>query len=54
MTKMKNDLLERLFGIKPKIACSKTNQTFKSIYPPHKPSFNRWCKELRVSSRWNR
>lgn len=54
MTKMKNDILERLFGIKPRVLSSKDSQKFNTIYPHNRPSFNRWCKELRVSSRWNR
>lgn len=53
MTKMKNDILERIFGIKPKITVEYT-PTMKSSYPINRPSFNAWCRELRVSSRWGR
>jgi hypothetical protein len=53
MTKMKNDLLERLFGIKPKITIKHT-PTITSLHPSNRPSFNAWCRELKVSSRFGR
>ena len=53
MTKMKNNLLQTLFGIKPKIV---TNNSPKitTTHPTDRPCFNSWCRELRVSSRWGR
>ena len=53
MTKIKNNLLERMFGIKPKIKITHS-PTVKSSYPINRPSFNAWCRELNVSCRWGR
>lgn len=51
MTKIKNNLLERLFGIKPKT----NNLTYNKITPYERPiilrEYNKWCRELKVSSR---
>lgn len=56
MEKVKNDLLEKLFGIKPKKQSTTTTTTtkFKSTYPSEALDFNEWCRQNQVSSRINR
>ena len=50
---MKN-ILERLFGIQTKQTSQIEPCSIKTIHPPQKPSFNKWCKEYNVSVMWNR
>lgn len=54
MTKMKNDLLERVFGIKPNKIVMKYTPTTRTTHPINRPSFNAWCRELNVSCRWDK
>lgn len=50
---MKN-LLTMLFGEKQKNIPQMAIPSLKTTEPPHRPSFNKWCKEYNVSLMWNR
>jgi hypothetical protein len=56
MVRVKNELLERLFGIKPPKQTTTTSTTtkFRSTYPSEELDFNDWCRHNQVSSRINR
>ena len=51
MIKIKQTLLERLFGIKPKTSTLTYNKITPFMRPLIQKEYNKWCKEFNVSSR---
>lgn len=53
MKKIKQTLLERLFGIKPKSQELKYKKITPFMRPLIQKEFNDWCKQFKVSNRFN-
>lgn len=51
MTKIKQTLLERLFGIKPKNNELQLNKIDTPERPFNVREYNQWCRQFNVSSR---